>query len=200
MYIIAGAAGQVGLILLREIKDSGFPVRAVVRNPGKITDKLVEVRTADLFNKEQPIKAFAGGTTVFLLTPEDPASNDIIGETKTIVENYKAAIQAVGIKKVVVLSCVGAHVDGNTGNILMSRILEQGIDDLEVEKVFIRPSYYFSNWLAYLETAQQYGVLPTFFPEDFKIEMHSPADLARFIALVMTKPDFSGNKKIYELT
>jgi uncharacterized protein YbjT (DUF2867 family) len=70
---------------------------------------------------------------------------------------------------------------------------------LDVEKSFIRPSYYFSNWLGYLETVEQYGILPTFFPEDLKIEMHSPVDLAKFIAKIMTgmSPE---KKKIYELT
>mgnify|MGYP002777394306 CR=1 FL=1 len=48
-----------------------------------------------------------------------------------------------------------------------------------------------------LETVEQYGVLPTFFPEDLKIEMQSPIDLARFIAKVMTD---TVTDKIYEIT
>jgi uncharacterized protein YbjT (DUF2867 family) len=145
-------------------------------------------------------KAFIGGTTVFVLTPENPVSTDIIEDTKRIVENYRMAIQASGIKRIVGLSCVGAHIEGNTGNILMSQILEQGFDNLAIEKVFIRPSYYFSNWLGYFETVRQYGALPTFFPEDLKIEMHSPIDLAKFIAKVMTDKSTSGNRTIFELT
>lgn len=199
MNIILGATGQVGSTLLREIKESGFPVRAVVRNPDKISDKTIETRTADLYNAEQLIEAFKGGTTVFVLTPENPTSTNIIEDTNRIVENYKKAIQATAIKKVVALSCVGAHIDSNTGNVLMSRILEQTLGTLDIEKVFIRPSYYFSNWLGYLATVEQYGVLPTFFPKDLKIEMHSPIDLAKFIAKIIT--DISSNgKEIYELT
>ncbi|WP_118194703.1 NmrA family NAD(P)-binding protein [Albibacterium indicum] len=197
MNIIVGATGQVGSNLISELKNNGFPVRAVVRNPDKLSDKAIETRTADLFNLEQLTEAFKGGTTVFVLTPENPTSNDIIEDTKRIVENYKKAIQATGIKKVVALSCVGSHIDGNTGNVLMSRILEQTLDDLEIEKVYIRPSYYFSNWLGYLEPVEQYGVLPTFFPEDLKIEMNSPIDLAKFIAKIMTD---TLSKRIYELT
>ncbi|MGV8093145.1 MAG: NAD(P)H-binding protein [Mangrovibacterium sp.] len=199
MNIIVGATGQVGSNLISEIKRNGFPVRAVVRNPDKVTDKTIETRIADLFNVDQLTEAFKGGITVFVLTPENPASNDIIGDTKRIVENYRKAIQSTGIKRIVGLSCVGAHIDDNTGNILMSRILEQGFDDLEAEKVFIRPSYYFSNWLGYWETVKQYGVLPTFFPEDLKIEMHSPIDLAKFIAKVMTDKSTSENRTIFEL-
>ncbi len=197
MNIIVGATGQVGSNLINELKNKGFPIRAVVRNPDKLSDKTIETRTADLFNLEQLTEAFNGGTAVFVLTPENPTSNDIIEDTRQIVENYKKAIQATGIKKVVALSCVGSHIDSNTGNVLMSRILEQTLDDLDIEKVFIRPSYYFSNWLGYLETVEQYGILPTFFPEGLKIEMHSPIDLAKFIAKVITD---TSSKKVYELT
>lgn len=199
MNIIVGATGQVGSNIIKELKKNNFPIRAVVRNPDKFSDKTIETRTADLFNLEQLTEAFKSGTTVFVLTPENPASNNIIEDTKQIVENYKKAIQATGIKKVVALSCVGAHIDSNTGNVLMSRILEQTLDDLNIEKVYIRPSYYFSNWLGYLETVEQYAVLPTFFPEDLKIEMNSPVDLAKFIAQIMTDTS-SEKKRIYELT
>src|SRR5690554_1487509 len=174
MNIIVGATGQVGSNLIREIKGSGFPVTAVVRNPGKVRDKSFEIRVADLLNAEQLIEAFRGGTTAFVITPENPASKDILEDTRRIVRNYKRAMQTTGIEKVVALSCIGAHIDSNTGNVLMSRILEQELDSLDVAKIFIRPSYYFSNWMGYLETVKQYGVLPGFFPEDLKMDMHSP--------------------------
>lgn len=197
MNIIVGATGQVGSNIIKELKNNSFPVKAVVRNPNKLSDKTIETQTADLFNAQELTEAFKGGTTVFVLTPENPSSNDIIKDTRQIAGNYKKAIQATGIKKVVALSCVGSHIDSNTGNILMSRILEQTLDDLDLEKVFIRPSYYFSNWLGYVETVKQYKVLPTFFPENLKIEMLSPVDLAKFIAKIMTD---TSAEKIYELT
>ncbi len=79
--------------------------------------------------------AFRAGTTVFVLTPANPFSENILADTQKIVENYKKAIQANGIKRVVALSCVGAHIDGDTGNILMPRLLEQTLDDLNIEKI-----------------------------------------------------------------
>ncbi|NQD69926.1 NAD(P)H-binding protein [Sphingobacterium shayense] len=199
MNIIVGATGQIGSHLINELKANGFPVRAIVRNPEKLSDKTIEARKVDLLNVKEVERAFKGGTTAFVLTPENPTSTDIIKDTKRIVENYKRAIQATGIKRVVALSCIGSQINNNTGNILMSRILEQSLDNLNLEKIYIRPSYFFSNWLNYLNTVEQHGVLPTFFPEDLKIEMNSPVDLANFIAKIMTSPS-SEKKRIYELT
>lgn len=197
MNIILGASGQVGSSIVNELKNNNLPVRAIVRNQNTDFCNEVEVETADFFDREQLVKALEGGSTVFLLTPEDPASNDIIGETKQIINNYKQAIQATGIKRIVGLSCIGAHVEANTGNVLMSRMLEQGFDDLDVEKIFIRPSYYFSNWLGFLETVEQYGVLPTFFPEDLEVDMNSPIDVAKFTAEVIANN--SQSSAVFEL-
>lgn len=199
MNIIVGATGQIGSHLINELKANGFPVRAIVRNSEKLSDKTIEARKVDLLNVKEVERAFKGGTTAFVLTPENPTSTDIIKDTKRIVENYKRAIQATGIKRVVALSCIGSQINNNTGNILMSRILEQSLDNLNLEKIYIRPSYFFSNWLNNLNTVEQHGVLPTFFPEDLKIEMNSPVDLANFIAKIMTNPS-SEKKRIYELT
>ncbi|MFC3198066.1 NAD(P)H-binding protein [Parapedobacter deserti] len=200
MNIIVGATGQIGSNLISEVKKYGAPVRAVVRNPEKLKDKSIEFREADLFDSDQLREAFEDGTTVFVITPESQTSNDIIGDTRRIVENYRKAVEQTGIQKVVGLSCVGAHVDGNTGNILMSRILEQGFDGLNARKIFVRPSYYFSNWLGYLDTIERYGILPTFFPEDLDIEMNSPIDVAKIIAKVIVEEDAFGDEDVIELT
>lgn len=199
MHLVVGASGQVGSHLIHTLVSRGIPATAVVRDPEKITDRNIQVRKADLLDAGQVIDAFRGGTTAFLITPENPASDDIMGDTRIILNNYREAVESNHIKRVVLLSCVGAHVEGNTGNILLSRLLEESFSDLDTEKVIIRPSYYYSNWLAYRETAEQYGVLPTFFPEKLKVEMHSPYDLAEFVADVMCHPTNQGRKRIYEL-
>jgi len=196
MYIIVGATGRIGSLVVKAMQHQNLPVRAVVRDPSKLTLTSVEVGKADLMQTDEVVEAFKGGTTALLITPENPASQDIMGDTRRVVENYRQAIIATGIRRMVALSCIGAHLDDNTGNILMSRMLETALADLDVEKVYIRPSYYFSNWLAYLDTVQQYGILPTFFPEDLKIEMHAPADLAQFITEIMIAKEV---QQVYEL-
>jgi uncharacterized protein YbjT (DUF2867 family) len=198
MNIIVGATGQIGSYLISNLKKKNVPLRAVVRNPEKLKDASIEFRKADLFDKDELTKAFEGGTSVFVLTPESQSSDDIIGDTERIVSNYRHAIEQTGIERVVGLSCVGAHINARTGNIRMSGILEQGLNDLEVRKTFIRPSYYFSNWLGYMETMKQYGVLPTFFPENLSIEMNSPLDVAEFIANVMVE-EVTDSRDFFEL-
>lgn len=196
MNIITGASGQIGSMLIDHLKNDVQPVRAIVRNPHKAL-KDVETKVADFFDRQALKRAFQGGHTVFLLTPENPGSADPIGETATIIQNYKEAILDAGIKKIVGLSSHGAQHSSGTGNLEMSYMLEHAFTDLPTEQVFVRPGYYYSNWLGYLELAKNHGVLPTFFPVDQKIHMISPEDVARFIAGVITREN--DTEKIYEI-
>lgn len=200
MNIIVGATGQIGSHILNELEKAGLTCRAVIRDQRKLAGRKRDFRQADLFNVEEVKRAFAGGATAFLLTPEDPGSHDPIGDAEKIIENYRTAILTTGIQKIVGLSSIGAHLPGSTGNLAISRIFEEGFKDLPIETTFIRPSYYYSNWLAYAETVQQFNILPTFFPEELTLEMNAPEDVANFIAQVITGQIPAGRREIFELT
>lgn len=199
--IVLGAGGQIGSSIVNELLEKGQKVRAVLRNFAKADElrrKGTEVFIADYFDKGALEEAFKGGDCVFLLTPEDFSSKDVIADAKTIVGNYRDAIFSSGINKIVGLSTNGAQCRENSGNLEMSYILEHAFTDIDVVQTFIRPAYYYSNWLAYMEVVKEYGVLPTFFPVDMKIQMIAPRDVSVFIAKVMSgEVDY---RRIYELT
>ena len=197
--IIVGASGQVGTYIIDRLLANEIPTIAVVRDPNKLKNSNLPFRQADLFNTDHVVKAFYGATTAFLLTPENPSSNDIIDDTKRIIENYRKAIEANKIKRIICLSSIGAHIEGKSGNLIMSKLLEKSFDNFNIDKIFVRPSYYFSNWFGYLSTIEQFGILPTFFPEELTIEMLSPLDLAYFIAEIIAKPIEQTTTNVYEL-
>lgn len=80
---------------------------------------------------------------------------------------------------------------------MMSYMLEHAFTDIQIPQVFVRPAYYYSNWLLYLPVVKEQGILPSFFPDDQKIPMISPDDVAFFISEKIT----SGIKKseVYEI-
>lgn len=201
MDIILGATGQIGSMLVDNLIKRGQSVRAVVRNGSKaegLRSKGIEVSIADYFDVEALKKAFQGGSSAFLLTPENPESQDFISETKTILNNYREAILASGITKIVGLSSNGAQHESGTGNLMASYMLEHAFSDLEIEQVFVRSSYYFSNWLGYLELIKEHGILPTFFPPEMKVPMIAPSDVAEFLSEVIVCK--IPKERIYEIT
>lgn len=200
MNIVLGATGQIGFMLVNSLLKKGQPVRAVVRDEAKAHElkKMgIEVFVADYLDKEALTKAFHNGKTVFLLTPENPTAENQLDEVRLVLDNYGEAVKASGISKIVGLSSMGAQHESGTGNLVASYLLEHAFDGLDIEQVFVRPAYYYSNWIGYLELIRTQGTLPTFFPSEMKISMISPSDVAEFLADVMVQE--TCQERIYEI-
>jgi len=200
--IILGATGQIGTMLVDNLLKKGQPVRAVIRNSFKaqeLKDRGAEVVIANYFDLQALRKAFHGGNSVFLLTPENPSCENFLNETQTLLNNYRQAILSSKITKLVALSSNGAQHESGTGNLVASYMLEHVFSVLDdIEQIYIRPSYYFSNWLGYLELVKKYGILPTFFPPEMEVPMIAPADVAEFLSSIMVCK--KTQQKIYEIT
>ena len=132
MNVILGASGQVGSAIIDQLINEKEPVVAVVRNPEKA--------------KELERK----GIQVRIA--------DVFDGSALQLTNYRNAINGSSIKKVVGLSSMGAQHP--IGNLKMSYLLERAFEGLDVQTVLVRPAYYFSNWLLYLDTIMAEGLLP----------------------------------------
>ncbi len=188
MNIVLGATGQIGSMLVDNLLNKGQPVRVVIRNNLKaqeLKNKGVEVIIADYSELESLKKAFYGGRSIFLLTPENPRCDNFLKETKMLLNNYREAILSSGASKIVGLSSGGAQNESGTGNLEASYMLEHAFSHTNIEQIYVRPAYYFSNWLGYLDLVKNYGILPTFFPPEMQVSMIAPPDVAEFLSEVM---------------
>jgi uncharacterized protein YbjT (DUF2867 family) len=200
-HIILGASGRVGSAAVDKLLQRGAAVKGVVRNEEKakgLKSRGADAAVADAHNLPALKVALRDGETLFALTPETGQEENVLGDTNDILTNYRAALAAGGIRKVVGLSSMGAQHREGTGNLVMSYMLEHAFDGLGLTRVFIRPAYYFSNWLGYLESAKESGVLPTFFPVNLKIPMICPSDVGQFAAETLLNSD--QDMTIYELS
>lgn len=200
MNIVLGATGQIGFMLANKLFKKGQPVRAVVRNEAKAQELKaagIEVFLADYLDKEALIEAFHGGSTAFLLTPENPYSENQLDRVRVMLENYREAIQASGVNKIVGLSSMGAQHEADTGNLVASYLLEHAFLGSDIKQIFVRPAYYYSNWTGYLELILTQGALTTFFPPEMKLPMVSPMDVAEFLSEVMVQEE--PQERIHEI-
>src|SRR5690554_4285456 len=139
MNIILGATGQIGSAIVDDLIEKGLPTRAVFRNEEKadeLRNKGVEVAIADYFDLDALNEAVKDGDLIFLLTPETVTSDDVLGDTEKLLDNYCKAIEHSGIRSVIGLSSIGAQFNKGTGNLLMSNMLERKIAELNIHKVF----------------------------------------------------------------
>jgi uncharacterized protein YbjT (DUF2867 family) len=200
MHIVIGASGQVGSAVVRHLREKGEVVKGVIRDEKKaapLREAGASVALADVHDLPALTAAFAAGTTLFAITPESEHSQDVLGETAAVLDNYRKAVEQTGLQHIVGLSSQGAQHEKGTGNLQMSYMLEHAFKDMAVKQTFIRPAYYFSNWLPYLDAVKESGKLPTFFPPDLAIPMVSPMDVAAFAAKLMTMNSDAG--PLYEI-
>lgn len=201
MHVILGASGQVDSGIVTHLIENRESVKGIVRDEKKaaiLEQSGAAVAIADATDLPSLVAAFQDCSTLFALTPESGHERNVIGETKDILENYRKALSNSPIKKVVGLSSIGAQYETGTGNLVMSYLLEHAFTGMPVKQIFVRPAYYFSNWMMYLETVMEKGVLPTFFPVDLAIPMISPEEVSAFVANVIQTEEEDG--KIFELT
>ncbi|MDV0446155.1 hypothetical protein MmiAt1_17730 [Methanimicrococcus sp. At1] len=195
MDIILGAGGQVGSEVSRLLESRSRPVRRVLHCSSETKDKRQtppnsgsETVAADYFDGESLKKAFSGGDTVLLLTPENITSQNMIADAEIVFENYRAALENSRIRRVVGLSSMGAQLSEEAGMLQLYAMLEKFLDTLDntdIEIFIIRPAYYYSNWMMFADTAQKEGVLPTYFPPEQSFPMIAPKDAAALIADIM---------------
>ncbi|HSP46478.1 MAG TPA: NAD(P)H-binding protein [Clostridiaceae bacterium] len=185
MNIILGATGQVGSLLAAELLERGEPVRAVIRDASqamRLESLGMQTAIADYRDIGALTKAFQGGHTAFLITPEKPDCTDCMAEVDSLLDAYREAVLASGITRIVGLSSLGAQHEEGTGNLMASYRLEHAFEGIMTEKIFVRPAYYFSNWLGYLDLVRSHGILPTFFPPEMELPMVAPPDVASYLA------------------
>lgn len=202
MNTILGASGQVGSAVVANLLEKLQPVKGVIRDKKKGTELKkagAAVAVADIHNESALVESFKDSTAILFLTPETGEEPDLVEDTRVVLQNYRNALKKSPAAKIVGLSSVGAQHKDGTGNLRMSYMLEHAFDDLPIEKIFVRPSYYFSNWLEYADTVKKDGILPTFFPPGLSLPMISPMDVAEIIADLMAENKNRESQTIYEL-
>jgi len=103
---IIAATGGVGEQLLRQALGAGHDVTAVVRNPAKLPAALREARvvTADLAGPQPGVLEAAIAGTDAVLSGLGPASNSSAGIATRGTQAVAAAMDATGVKRLVVIS------------------------------------------------------------------------------------------------
>jgi len=186
MYAIAGISGNVGGAAARALLDRGERIRAVVRDPAKggaWASRGADVAVADLADATGLGTAFEGVTAAFVLNPPAYQDPDFIARARELASAIRTAAREAGLRRLVVLSSIGAHIPTGIGNVATNRIFEEELAGAAPSVVFIRPAYFMQNWAWVAEAVSNAGILPSFLaPADRAIPMVSTADVGQAVA------------------
>ena len=112
--LVTGATGYVGGRLVPRLLARGYRVRAMARNPGKLSEvpwhDNAEVVRGDLSVPESLTAAFDGVDVVYYLVHSMGSSSNFAAEERRSAKNVVAAARRVGVRRLVYLS--GLHPGG----------------------------------------------------------------------------------------
>jgi NAD(P)H dehydrogenase (quinone) len=170
MLVIFGATGNIGGAAAQELRRRDRKVRVALRDVAKgksLAELGCDIVGSDLCDTSSVARAIDGAEGVLVIVPLAPTAQDPLADAVQLIESAARAISAAKPGRVVVISDYGAHVPANTGITMIFHRLEQRFGALPVPMTFLRSAEHMHNWLRYVRSAREHGLLPS---------LHQPVD------------------------
>ncbi|AWK06931.1 NAD-dependent dehydratase [Flavobacterium crocinum] len=193
--IITGSLGNISKPLTKELVQKGHSV-TVVTSSNSRQEEIEKLGASAAIGSVDDLdflaQTFTGADAVYCMIPRanyfDP-NLDLDAFTRKIGNNYAEAIQKSGVKRVVFLSSIGAHLEQNSGIIQRYNEIESVFNTLsDVSITFMRPTSFYYNLLAYIPMIKNQGFIAANYGADQLIPWVSPNDIATAITEELTTP------------
>jgi uncharacterized protein YbjT (DUF2867 family) len=113
-------------------------------------------------------------------------------------KNYADAIKASGVKKVVNLSSIGAHMPAGCGPVSGIHFAELELNAVDgADILHLRPGYFYTNLFALTGLIKNAGILGNNFGAEKTVVMIHPKDIATAAAEELTGLSFTGKTLRY---
>ncbi|MDX2251371.1 MAG: NAD(P)H-binding protein [Nitrospira sp.] len=182
MFVVVGATGNTGSMVVATLLHRKQPVRIVARSAEKGAGwkaKGAEVAVASLDDVPALIKAFEGARGVYLMVPPNYGATAWLSDQQARMDRAAEAVKKSGVGHVVYLSSIGGQLPRGTGPIRAVHYGEGKLADAVRHLTILRPPYFMENWAPVIGAAKAQGVLPTFIAPQVKIPMISTKDIGR---------------------
>ena len=201
--VLTGSLGHISLPLTKELVQKGHVVTVISSK----ADKQVEIEALGakaaigvVENADFLTTTFRGADAVYTMIPPGNYFNsdfDVMAHCKKLGNNFSQAIQQSGVKRVVHLSSIGAHMEKGSGLILFHKAVEDILDKLpNVGITFMRPVGFYYNLYSFVPLIKRDGLIASNFGGDEMLIWVSPTDIASAIAEEIVTP-LTGRKIIY---
>ena len=200
---VTGSTGRISGTLTKLLVAQGHSVTVVSSSADRrkeIEDMGAAAAIGTLEDIDFLTAAFTGADAVYCMVPPNnffDHSLDVIAYYRRVGENYAQAIRQAGVKRVVHLSSIGAHMESGSGIIMGHYYVEQALRELVgVAVTHMRPVYFYYNLLPYIHQIKKAGLIAANYGGDDPVPMVAPADIAAAVADELAMPA-SGNKIRY---
>lgn len=186
--VVVGATSEIGTVLSARLREQGHVVRGVARSLGVPLD-----------DRDALKRAFAGADSAYVMIPFDVATPDLHRFEREVGARLAEAIAASGIRRVVHLSGLNAHL--RMGTSLGAAEMEDRLEALGIaELVFLRAGFFYENFVKGMSFAEQArsGVFASPFRGDLPMPMIAARDIGERAATLLAGRDWP-QQRVVEL-
>ncbi|GAA3978832.1 NAD(P)H-binding protein [Mucilaginibacter dorajii] len=187
--VLTGSLGHIGKPLAGTLVQKGHHVTVISSKPEKQTDIETLGATAAIGTIEDPdflTRTFTGADAVYTMLPPADYLNsdlDLVTLCASLAGNFATAIKQSGVKRLVHLSSIGAHMEKDSGLILLHRGVELALNKLtDVAVTFMRPAGFYYNLFGFIPMIKSQGFIAANYGGDDKLIWVAPSDIAAAIA------------------
>ncbi|MDX2003244.1 MAG: NAD(P)H-binding protein [Chitinophagales bacterium] len=200
-YAITGSLGHISKSIVQGLVKEGHDVTVLTNSPERVAaiEQLgAKAAVGNVENANFVTASFAGADAAYLMIPPNFGVSDWLGYQQKVADNLVAAVVANGVKYLVVLSSVGAHMGTGAGPVDGLAYLEKALEKYpELNVVNLRPSYFYYNLFSQIGMIKQMGIMGSTQPSSHKLVLTHTEDIADAALALLLKPDFTGHRVQY---
>lgn len=200
-YVITGSAGNISKPLSEKLLAAGHDVTIIGRSEEHLKpliSKGAKAAIGEVEDVEFLKRTFAGADAVYTMYPPQYAAQDVSAYRELAVK-YAAAIKANGIKYVLNLSSIGAHMPEGCGPVSGLYDTEQELNKLTgVNVLHLRPGYFYVNFYGSLAMVKNMHIIGNNSGDGAaKMILSHPDDIADAAAEELINLSFIGHSVRY---
>lgn len=188
--IVSGSLGNIGKPLTANLVAAGHDVTVISSNADKksaIENLGAKAAIGSVSDSGFLTETLKGADALFAMTPPNLGGQNVIANTTEAGRAFAKAISETNIKRVVMLSSIGADLPTGNGPIAGLYDIEKLYNELNTSITFLRAGYFYTNFYNDVPMIKGAGIMGGNFPADVKIPLVHPKDIAQAVAEEIVK-------------
>ena len=200
-FVVTGSLGNISKPLTEKLVAAGHSVIVISSKAEKVAPIEALGAKAAVGSVEDVAfltKTFTGADAVYTMVPPNFGADDWKQYIADIGENYAEAIHGAGVKYVVNLSSMGAHMPKGCGPVSGLFFVEKALNGLDgVNVKHLRPGFFYPNFSANAGMVKHAGIMGGNYGEGATLVIVHPDDIADVAAEELQSLSFKGKSVRY---
>lgn len=183
---VTGSLGNISKPLTEILVKAGHTVTVISSNPDKkpaIEMLGAKAAIGSIADVSFLTNAFKGADAIYTMVPPSFGVSDYRKYMGDTGHNYAAAIKASGVKRIVTLSSIGAHLPAGTGPIAGIHDVENILNELDgVAVKHLRAGFFYINLLSNIDMIKNMNIIGSNYSSEARLVMVHPRDIAEAAA------------------